>query len=186
VSYHDKNGASVSRLVFTRDAEGCLLSECMQFEAQTAFFSPPTEVEVPSDEQESLSALLATAFADQTLSLTTYTYDEKGRRVERVRRTGQLSEERTTFRYDDRDNPVEQITVDLSRDMRIDDGAVTIEEKAPRVQYIRFEYRYDACGNWTERVVWQRTDANTDDRRSNVERRLITYYGVDATTPPPR
>jgi hypothetical protein len=43
---------------------------------------------------------------------------------------------------------------------------------------VRFEYQYDAYGNWIERVVWQRTEPNTDDRPSNIERRTITYYGL--------
>ena len=72
--------------------------------------------------------------------------------------------------------------MDLRRDMRIDDGAVKIEEQPPHVQHIRFEYRYDAHGNWTERVVWGRTGRNTDERRSNIERRTITYYG-ESTIP---
>jgi hypothetical protein len=89
---------------------------------------------------------------------------------------GKLSEERVTVRYDDFDNPVEQVRLDVSRDMRISDGAVKSEEKPSHVQHVRFEYQYDAHGNWTERIVWQRMEPDTDDRPSNVERRTITYY----------
>jgi YD repeat-containing protein len=176
VSFRDANDALISRVVFSRDLDGRLLSERMQFE-RTAFFAPPTDVVVPSDERESLDQLLTTAFEDQTFSLTTYAYDEKGRRIETLRRMGQLSEERTICGYDDHDNPVEQLTVDRSREMRIEDGAVTIEEKPPLSRRVRFEYRYDEYGNWIERVVWVRTDPNPEDRRSNIERRTITYYG---------
>jgi hypothetical protein len=87
-----------------------------------------------------------------------------------------LSEERVTVRYDDFDNPVEEVRVDVSRDMRIDDGAVRSEERPPHVQHVRFEYRYDAHGNWTERIVWQRMEPNADERPSNIERRTIAYY----------
>ena len=31
-------------------------------------------------------------------------------------------------------------------------------------------------GNWTERIVSQRLEPNTDERPSNIERRTITYY----------
>jgi hypothetical protein len=61
--------------------------------------------------------------------------------------------------------------------MRMDGGAMKIEERPSYVQRVRFEYRYDAYGNRTERVVWQRTEPNTEERRSNIERRTITYYG---------
>jgi YD repeat-containing protein len=178
VSFHDANNAPVCCVVFSRDQDGRVQSERMQFERQAAFFGPPTDVNVPADERESLAKLLSTVFEDHTFSLTTYAYDENGRRMERVRRIGQLSEERTTFRYDKYDNPVEQVTVDLSRNMRMDDGAVKVEEKPSHVQRVRFEYQYDEYGNWTERVVWQRTEPNAEERRSNIERRTIRYYGL--------
>jgi YD repeat-containing protein len=176
VSFHDANNAPVCRVVFSRDQDGRVQSERMQFERHAIFFGPATDVNVPTDERESVAKLLSSVFEDQTFSLTTYAYDEKGRRMERVRRMGQLSEERTTFRYDKYDNPVEQVTVDLSRDMRMDDGAVKSEEKPSHVQRVRFEYQNDEHGNWTERVVWQRTEPHTEERRSNIERRTITYY----------
>jgi YD repeat-containing protein len=177
VSFHDANNAPVCRVVFSRDQDGRVQSERMQFERQATFFGPAFDIEVPTEERESLAKLLTTVFEDHTFSLTTYAYDRKGRRIETVRRMGQLWEERTTFRYDDYDNPVEQVTVDLGRDMRIEDGAVTTDERPSHPQHVRFEYQYDAYGNWTERVVWQRTEPNAEERRSNIERRTITYYG---------
>ena len=42
-------------------------------------------------------------------------FDEKGHRIETVRRTGTLSEERVTVCYDDFDNPVEEVSSDESR-----------------------------------------------------------------------
>jgi hypothetical protein len=74
------------------------------------------------------------------------------------------------------DNRVEEARVDVSRDMRMDDGVVRSDEQPPHVQHVRFEYQYDAHGNWTERIVWQRLEPNTDERRSNIERRTIAYY----------
>jgi hypothetical protein len=88
-----------------------------------------------------------------------------------------LSEERVTVRHDDFDNPVEEVRSDASREMRMDDGVVKTEERPSHVQHVRFEYQYDAHGNWTERIVWQRMDPNTDERPSNIERRTISYYG---------
>ena len=64
-----------------------------------------------------------------------------------------------------------------SREMRMDDGVVKTEERPSHVQHVRFEYQYDAHGNWTERVVSQRLEPNADERPSNIERRTISYYG---------
>ena len=40
----------------------------------------------------------------------------------------------------------------------------------------RFEYVYDAQGNWTERIVSHRVEPNPDFQRGNIERRALTYY----------
>jgi hypothetical protein len=93
-----------------------------------------------------------------------------------IRRMGKLSEERVSVRYDDFDNPLEEVRSDASREMRMDDGVVKTEDKPPHVQHVRFRYRYDSSGNWTERVVSQRLEPIADTQPSNIERRTITYY----------
>ena len=92
-------------------------------------------------------------------------------------RMGSLSEERTTFQYDDKDNPIEEVSEDHSREIHLDDaGAVQAREEEPRERHVRFEYQYDAQGNWTERTVWGRTGSQEEFQCSNIERRTITYY----------
>jgi hypothetical protein len=120
--------------------------------------------------------LLKTVVDDQAFSVATYADDERGRRIETIRRMGKLSEERVTVRYDDFDNPVEEVRSDVNREMRMDDGVVKTEERPSHVQHVRFDYQYDAHGNWTERIVWQRMEPGTDERPSNVERRAMAYY----------
>ncbi len=66
-----------------------------------------------------------------------------------------------------------------SRDAQIDEnGELQTTTENTRKQQIRYEYAYDALGNWTERVVWSRYEPNPDFQRSNVERREISYYEV--------
>ena len=172
VSFHDANHALVSRVVFSRDQEGRVLTERMEFASPSSLIGSTIDTDMPPDERAALIELLGTLFDAQTLSGATYAYDEKGRRVEIFRRMGRLGEEHVTVRYDDFDNPVENVTIDVSREM--ENGAVKSEET--RVHRVRFEYRYDAHGNWTERIVWHRTEPNQDERRSNIVRRTITYY----------
>jgi len=176
VTFHDADDALVSRVVFSRDQDGRVLSERMEFAGPRGLLGPAIDADMPTDEQASLMELLKTVFDDQTFSVATYVYDEKGRRVESVRCMGKLSEERVTVRYDDFDNPVEEVRLDVGREMRMDDGAVKSEERPSHVQHVRFEYRYDAHGNWIERIVWQRMEPNTDEQRSNIERRMIAYH----------
>jgi YD repeat-containing protein len=177
VTFCDANDALVSRVVFSRDQDGRVLSERMEFAAPRGLLGPAIDANMPTDERASLMELLKTVFEDQTFSLATYAYDEKGHRIETVRRMGTLSEERVAVRYDEFDNPVEEVRSDVSREMRMDDGVVKTEERPSHVQHVRFEYQYDAHGNWTERIVSQRMEPNADERPSNIERRTITYYG---------
>jgi YD repeat-containing protein len=177
VTFHDANDAFVSRVVFSRDHDGRVLSERMEFAGPGGLPGPAFDANAPADERASMMELLKTVFDDQTFWVATYAYDEKGRRIESIRRMGKLSENRVTVRYDDLDNPVEEVRSDVHREMRMDDGVVNTEESPPHVQHVRFEYRYDAHGNWTERIVWQRPQPNADERPANIERRTITYYG---------
>ena len=50
-------------------------------------------------------------FGDGPTVSTTYAYDQKGRRIERQMRMGDLGGHLTTSRYDDHDNPIEETTV---------------------------------------------------------------------------
>jgi len=177
VSFYDANNALVSRVEFSRDQDGRVLSERMEFAGPGGLLGPAFDANMPADERASMMELLKTVFDDQAFSVATYAYDEKGRRIETIRRMGKLSEERVTVRYDDFDNPVEEVRSDVSREMRMDDGVVKTEEKPSHVQHVRFEFRYDAHGNWTERIVWQRMEPNADERPSNIERRAINFYG---------
>jgi hypothetical protein len=177
VSFCDANNALVSRVEFSRDQDGRVLSERMEFAGPGRLLGPAFDANMPADGRASMMELLKTVFDDQAFSVATHAYDEKGRRIETIRRMGKLSEERVTVCYDDFDNPVEEVRSDVSREMRMDDGLVKTEEKPSHVQYVRFEFRYDAHGNWTERVVWQRMEPNADERPSNIERRAINFYG---------
>jgi hypothetical protein len=90
---------------------------------------------------------------------------------------GGLAEDRTAFRYDEHDNPIEQTTERRSREASVEeDGTLRYSEDHLNVQHTRFEYRYDARGNWTERIVSIRPEPDTHFQRSNIERRAITYH----------
>jgi YD repeat-containing protein len=176
VSFYDANSALVSRVVFSRDQDGRVLSERVEFAAPGGLLGPQFDAAVPADQRASMVELLETLFDEQAFSVATYAYDEKGRRIETVRRTGKLSEARVAVRYDDFDNPVEELRSSVSREMRIDAGVVKTEERPSHVQYARCEYQYDAHANWIERIAWQRVEPSTDELPSNVERRVIAYY----------
>lgn len=127
--FHDAHHAVVRRVVFSRDDDGRLLSERMEFAGPRGLFGPVIDANIPSDERASMMDLLESMFEDSPFSHATYAYDGKGRRIETVRRMGTLSEEREIVRYDDFDNPVEEVRLQASREMNIDDGVVKTEER---------------------------------------------------------
>jgi hypothetical protein len=158
----DADGNVLRRLVLTRDESGRLVKDELFLGAQ------PLVPDVP---------LFG---AGASLMTSEYTYDERGRRVQVVRRTFGLSEDRETFRYDDRGNRTETTTERQHRDANLVEG--NIEYGAPTInrQQARFAYRFDARGNWTERVTSQRYGENPDFTPCSMERREIAYYDEPA------
>jgi RHS Repeat len=132
---------------------------------------------VPPEDREEMAAMLKQLY--ETFSSTTYVYDTHGPLLERTNRFGRLSEHRTTYYYDDHGNPIEETTEDRNREASMDEnGTVVYSLDRLKLQHNRFEYRYDAHGNWTERIVSIRPEPNPGFQRSNIERRAITYHAV--------
>ena len=177
--FYDANHRLIRRFVRSRDHDGRVIREVVHFGEETPFpdFRGVLD-KVPAEEHARMATLLAQVFADRTFVTVDYTYDERGRTLERTTRIGSLSEERTIFRYDDRDDPVAEISEHHSRSANLDEGGVMhTTEDAPREQHTRFDYQYDDHGNWTEQTSWSRTDPETDFQRTVRTRRTITYYG---------
>ena len=181
VLFRDEDHRLLSRLVFTMDSTGRLISEEMRLGEETLFPDIEKELEkLPEATRAGTAAMIANLFGpEKVMSSTTYTYDARGRCLERRTRIGELGDHRTTFRYDEHDDPIEETTEHTSRDMRIDEtGNVSSTIENSHTQHLRFDYRYDAQGNWTERVVWSRMQPNPNFERSNIVRREITYYAA--------
>jgi hypothetical protein len=179
VLLHDANHALVRRVTFTRAREGRVLSESVEFGGQFPFPDMQRGLNDRSSPEEaaSLAALLTHTFGGRTMHSTTYAYDRHGRMLERITRMGTLGDNRTTWRYDDRDNPIEEVVENQSREIGLNaDGTLRTNNESTRAHIVRMEYQYDREGNWTERIVSSRMDPNPNFERSNVERRQITYY----------
>lgn len=163
------------RATFTRDRDGRMLTGETTFAGPSAF-GPGLEQELEKlspDARAQMQDTLATVFEKRTLLSVSFSYDSSGRLLEKVHRIGTLMEEVTTYRYDEHGALVEESSV--NRTHGINDDGVTPTEEQRRDHGSRFEYRYDAQGNWTERVVTGHSSDAPDGQRS-VERRTFTYY----------
>jgi YD repeat-containing protein len=177
--FSDNDHRLLRRVIFTRDSDGRLLTEEVHLVGEIPFPDIEKQLQtVTPEEREATVAAFANLFGPQkVMSSVTYAYDAKGRVLERRMRMGDLGGDRTTFRYDDHDNPIEKTIVDTHREMHADDeGRLQTTKEATNAQTVRLEYEYDPQGNWTEQVVWGRLEPNQNFQRSNVSRREITYY----------
>jgi YD repeat-containing protein len=174
---HDSRGGLILEVTFTRDNAGRLLCEEARWPAMPASIEKRME-NAPPEERAAAAAIFAQVLGpEKVLSRTTYSYDERGRRIERSESMGGMSADHITWHYDDYDNPIRQIEEHKSHDMNVDESGnlQPSNEKSSRHE-VRFDYKYDKNGNWTERVVTVRYESNPDFQRSNIERREITYY----------
>jgi hypothetical protein len=181
VLFHDARHILLRQVIFVRDSAGRLLSEEIQLRGQIPFPDLEKQLESsPPEERERAIVTFASLFGPtQTFSKTTYTYDQTGRRFEQSISLGGVAEERTIYRYDDHDNPIEQTNENRSREANLgEDGTLHYSADQLVIHHTRFEYRYDAQGNWTERIASTRLEPNPDFQRSNIECRVITYYAA--------
>ena len=122
VLLRDDDHRLLGRVIFTRDSTGRLLSAQMHFGEQTPFPDIERELENATPAAHKAAAAFVKVFGPKNvMSTTAYTYDEKGILLERSMRMGELGGHRTTFRYDDHDNPNEETTEHTSCEMRIDE-----------------------------------------------------------------
>jgi YD repeat-containing protein len=174
VLFQGANHNPVMYVTLVRDSVGTLLSEEMHLGGESPFLDLLEQV--PLEDREKTAAMLKKAFGD-TFSSTTYTYDAQSRLIEQMDRMGSLGECRTTYRYDDHDDPIEETSEHRHREANADEnGAMQYTSDRLNVQHNRFEYVYDTHGNWTELIVSIQSEPNTDFQRSNIERRVITYH----------
>jgi hypothetical protein len=176
VSFRDADHHLLSDVILMRDRTGRLLSEEMH-QGERPLFQNYLDKAAP-EERERLAAMFEAALGD-AVSRTIYGYDDKDRLLTRDHRMGNLGGDSTTYRYEDSDDFVEETTEQRSREGSFDEtGNVHYTLDRLNVQHNRLEYLYDAHGNWTERIVSFRSESEPDFQRSNIERRMITYYST--------
>lgn len=171
VRFLGEEGKVVRSVTLLRDETGRLIKEEVTMEGGPSFRSAHSD-----EHQKALEAAMSQIFAN-TFSSTTYAYDERGRVIDRNHRMGTLGEDRTTYRYQDRDDSVEEITEHVARQASIaEDGTLSYTPNGSYVQHSRFEYIYDAHGNWTSKKVWSRLETDTEFQLQNITRRQIDYH----------
>jgi YD repeat-containing protein len=170
---YDAENTLLQSVTLKRDTTGRLVKVQMNLGEQLMY--PEMQASLADMLPKALETTAARVAGLFGAIVTEYAYDHKGRLLERCMRMGNLGEggnslnavyflrRRSKYHYDDYDNEIEETMEHTSS------GSFHRQD-------VRFEYRYDAQWNWTERAVWSRLEPNPDFQRSNVTRREITYY----------
>jgi len=177
--FHDAEQRVVLRVTLARDTAGRLVSEQAYIGERLKFsVGDQAAQNMPPEDQAAVATMFDQFFGPgNMMSSIEYRYDDRGRRIEQLTDLSGMGEKRTSWYYDEHDNPIRQIEEDTSREMRLDEsGNLHPENEKSFKSEVRFDYQYDSQGNWTERVVSVLYERNPDFQRSNIERRQITYY----------
>jgi hypothetical protein len=171
----DAAGRPLSRVEFRYDDVGNLIEE-----AQTNLTEALPSEMLKSLNQAQLEAVRALLGAAGQATRRIHSYDEHGRRVETRWRMGLLAGERKTVAYNDRGDPVEEVSEHDRRGYAIDDEgrlSDTPTRGSVSCSQARFRYDYDAHSNWLTKTVESRGGPDRDFTLSSVERRAIEYFG---------
>jgi YD repeat-containing protein len=105
---------------------------------------------------------------------TTYTYDADGRLIEQHHYIGHSMEETTRIVYNDHSDKLEErqfTTGDPNPPRDAQSGEPQSAAPPPSQEsQVRYSYKYDTFGNWTEQAISSSTSPNA------VTRRTIIYY----------
>ena len=125
---------------------------------------------------EEMAAQLTKLLGEQrNFTRMTYTYDADGRLIEQNHYIGYSMEGTTKITYNDHSDKLEerQFTTGDPNPPR-DSQSGEPQSAAPPSQesQVRYSYKYDTFGNWTEQAISSSTSPND----ATVSRRTIIYY----------
>jgi hypothetical protein len=174
--FEDAKQNPFRQVIMRRDSAGRLVKVEMHMGGPSMFsMCGQSDQPIPAEADKALSLMMESLGG--ILSETNYAYDAQGRLIERTGSMFSLDLDRTTYRYGDGDDPIEETTEHRHREANLaEDGTLQYTPDKVAAQQNRFEYRYDDHGNWVERTVLIRPVGNADFQASNITRRAITYH----------
>jgi YD repeat-containing protein len=175
----DANGNLVNRLIRTYDENGRLTES--RYTIENFLSSLPAEAQQqlmaePGAAEEMETQLTKLLGEQRNFTRTTYTYDVDGRLIEQHHYIGHSMEQTSKIVYNDHSDKLEerQFTAGDPNPPR-DPQSGEASQGAPfppQQSQVRYSYKYDAFGNWTEQAISSSTSPND----ATVTRRALIYY----------
>jgi YD repeat-containing protein len=174
----DANGDLTNRLIRTYDANSRVVE--IRYTLENFLFSLPAEsqqqIMAEPGAAEEMAAQLTKLLGEQrNFTRTTYAYDAGGRLIEQHHYIGHSMDQTTKITYNDHSDKLEEHTFttgDLNPPR--DSQSRELQSAAPPAQesQVRYSYKYDTFGNWTEQAI----SSSTSPNYATVTRRSIIYY----------
>jgi YD repeat-containing protein len=174
----DANGNLVNRLIRTYDENGSLTESRYTIENFLSSLSAEAQQQLMAEPgaAEEMAAQLTKLLGEQrNFMRMTYTYDADGRLIEQHQYTGYAMEGTTKITYNDHSDKLEEHTFTTGDpNPPRDSQSGEPQSAAPPTQesHVRYSYKYDTFGNWTEQAISPSTSPND----ATVTRRTIIYY----------
>jgi hypothetical protein len=179
----DDRGVVIMRIVRQYDDGGRIAAD----ELISEEVDRPLPKELPNEfndaQRKAISNFMNRAFGTRK---STYKYDDRGRVIEKHITGGALDDQVTRIRYNDHGDVTDEVAIhtptpEMLMEFSLDDAGAMIPKGPPRDSppthsELRYEYEYDAQGNWTKKITAWRSEPNAELRESAIERRTITYY----------
>jgi YD repeat-containing protein len=174
----DANGNLVNRLIRTYDEHG-RVSES-RYTIENILLAFPSETQQQFLAESGVAEELARQFTkllgeQHDFTRTTYKYDAEGRLTEKHAHLGPSMEIVSKIAYNDHSDKTEEETMTIGDPNPSNDGQpseVSSGARASQESKMRYSYKYDGFGNWTE----QRTSSAASADDANVIRRTLIYY----------
>jgi YD repeat-containing protein len=179
--FHDSEHRTLNRVTLRYDDAGRMVEETQTTETEAAL--PPDMLAQSSPAQlQSVKIILGVGEGGRRWKRA-HRYDAEGHQVETVVRLGALGGSWQTMAYNEHGDLSEEKSVHDSKELSVDDQGHLVQagqsstRKTP-ISEARFSYQYDEQGNWIERVISTRPDAEKPFAVSTVDRRSAAYYSA--------
>jgi YD repeat-containing protein len=175
----DANGNLVNRLIRTYDEHGRLKE--LRYTIENFLFSLPADAQQQFLAEPGAVERITRGFTEllgkqRNFTRMTYMYDADGRLIEQHHYIGHSMEETTKIVYNDHSDKLEehQFTTGDPNPPRDSQSGEASQGPPfpPQESQVRYSYKYDTFGNWTEQAISSSTGPND----ATVTRRMIVYY----------
>ncbi len=171
---HGARHELIARAIYECDAAGHIVDEKVE-----PGHEPASGIadQLPEEVGFLMAKVIASHFMHQRII---YKYDEAGNQIEMKRDRGPLGSDTRRVQYDGYGNKVLEESESVSRggmefDMNGNEVPETVKTNEARAS-VRFDYKYDDRGNWTERVEWSSFEPDHKEFRSGIVKRAIRYF----------